>query len=382
MKIVFVCKRYYTGKDVISHRFGRLYEFPTQLARLGHQVTVLCLDYRNDDRHENFTEHFGVGSVRWVIATVRTILCFEIGVIYRTIKAVQPEVVVGSSDIPSLWLARKLSRLLGVAYAVDLYDNYESFGQARIPGVRRVLKACVRDAGAVIVVSSALREKVISDNSTRGTVAVMTNGISRSSFFPGDRATARAALGLPINSRLIGTAGNLSRMKGLDTVYSAWARLEGSAEDIYLVLAGRVEPEFPVPSGERVLYLGELLEAQVSQLFRALDVGIIPAHDSEFGRYCFPQKLFEMVACGLPVVAAKVGAITQTLRASPEVLFAPGDEEGLSAAVLLQLERSHRTDIKTMEWSELVETLEPVILDLGNKPERDRCQDRPWSGDS
>ncbi|MBS9723633.1 MULTISPECIES: glycosyltransferase family 4 protein [Stutzerimonas] len=367
MKIVFVCKRHYTGKDVIRHRFGRLYEFPTQLARLGHQVTVLCLDYRNDDRHDDFIEQFGSGSVRWVIATVHKVLGFEIGVIYRSIKAVQPDVVVGSSDIPSLWLARRLSRLLGVAYAVDLYDNYESFGQARIPGFRHVLKASIRDAGTIIVVSSALREKITNDYAPHGAVVVMTNGISRSSFFPGDRATARAALGLPLNSRLIGTAGNLSRMKGLDTVYNAWTRLEGFTENIYLVIAGRVDPEFPVPSGARVIYLGELLEAQVSHLFRALDVGIIPAHDSEFGRYCFPQKLFEMVACGLPVVAAKVGAITQALRASPEVLFAPGDDEGLTAAVILQLENSHLADIKPMEWSELIESVEPVILDLAKQ---------------
>lgn len=367
MKIVFVCKRHYTGKDVIRHRFGRLYEFPTQLARLGHQVTVLCLDYRNDDRQDDFTEQVGSGSVRWLIATFRNILCFEIGLIYRAITAVQPEVIVGSSDIPSLWLARRLSRLLGVTYAVDLYDNYESFGQARIPGFRHVLKACIRDAAAVIVVSSALRAKVINDYSSHGSVVVMTNGISRSGFFPGDRVAARMALGLPLHSRLIGTAGNLSRMKGLDTVYSAWAKLEGSAEDIYLVLAGRVEPEFPVPSGERVLYLGELLEAQVSQLFRALEVGIIPAHDSEFGRYCFPQKLFEMIACGLPVVAAKVGAIAQTLRANPEMFFAPGDAESLVAGVIRQLENPELVDIVPMEWSELVEGVEPVLLHMAKQ---------------
>lgn len=372
MNVVFVCKRYYTGKDVIRHRFGRLYEFPAQLARLGHLVTVVCLDYRNDDPHEDFIEQFGSGSVRWIIVSMRRILGFEIGGIYRIIKSAQPAVITGSSDIPSLWLARRLSRLLGVAYVVDLYDNYESFGQARIPLFQRVLRACIREAGAVIVVSSALQSKVINDYAPRGDVVVMTNGIERSSFFPGDRETARIALGLPLNAKLIGTAGNLSRMKGLDTVYSAWAGLEGLVEDLYLVLAGRVERAFPVPSGVRVIYLGELLEVQVSQLFRALDVGIIPAHDSEFGRYCFPQKLFEMVACSLPIVAARVGAITHALQASPEVLFAPDDDEELTAALILQLENLRLADIKPMEWDELIESVEPVILDVAKQAESNR----------
>lgn len=334
---------------------------------------MLCLDYRNDDRHEGFTEQFGFGSVRWIIASVRHVLGFEVGAIYREIKAEQPEAVVGSSDIPCLWLARRLARRFGIGYAVDLYDNYESFGQARIPGFRYMLKASIRDAGAVIVVSSALRAKVHDDYAPRGSVIVMNNGILQSSFAPGDRAAARVALGLPLDARLIGTAGTLSRMKGLDTVYDAWKTLEGLGEDVYLVLAGRVESKFPIPNSARVVYLGELLEEQVVQLFRALDVGMIPAHDSEFGCYCFPQKLFEMVACDLPIVAAKVGAIAETLQANPEMLFAPGDVESLISAAMLQLENPQLTDIKPMEWGELVEEVEPVILHLAGQ---DRCFSR------
>src|SRR5690606_31590830 len=106
-----------------------------------------------------------------------------------------------------------------VAYAVDLYDNYESFGQARIPGFRRMLVNSVRSADAVIAVSSVLKVKVIEDYAPRCSVVVMNNGILRSSFSPGDRVAARVALGLPLNAKLVGTAGNLSRMKGVDTLY-------------------------------------------------------------------------------------------------------------------------------------------------------------------
>ncbi|MDH1623627.1 glycosyltransferase family 4 protein [Pseudomonas chengduensis] len=364
MNIIFVCKRYYTGKDVIRHRFGRLYEFPSQLARLGHQVTVLCLDYRNADHHEDFTEQFGSGAVHWIIASVRNVIGFQVGTIYRSIKTQQPELVIGSSDIPCLWLAGKLARRFGVACVVDLYDNYESFGQARIPGFRRLLKNSIQSADAVVVVSSSLKEKVDNDYAPRGAVAVMINGIVRTSFFPGDRMAARAALGLPLNARLIGTAGGLSRMKGVDTLYDAWEKLESLTDDVYLVLAGPAQSGFPVPAGARVIYLGELSEAQVGELFRALDVGIIPAHDSEFGRYCFPQKLFEMLACDLPVVAARVGAIAQTLQANPEILFATGDVDSLLGVILTQLESLHVADIRPMEWGELVGRVEPVIRTL------------------
>ena len=258
MKVIFICKRYYTGKDVVCHRFGRLYELPTQLARLGHQVTVLCLDYRNNDHHKDFTEQFGAGSVCWGIFSFRSICSSKLRSTYKAIRASKPSVVIGSSDIPCLWLSKKLARRLRVPYIVDLYDNYESFGQASVPGFRRMLKSSIKSAGAVITVSSALKEKIVNDYAPDGPVVVMNNGIVPTSFFLGDLLEARGELGLPVNAKLIGTAGGLSRMKGLDTVYDAWPMIESTVEDAYLVLAGRADPKLPLPSGSRVIYLGEL----------------------------------------------------------------------------------------------------------------------------
>jgi hypothetical protein len=44
MKIHLLCKRYYTRKDLIRDRFGRLYHLPVQLSRLGLQVSVTAID--------------------------------------------------------------------------------------------------------------------------------------------------------------------------------------------------------------------------------------------------------------------------------------------------------------------------------------------------
>lgn len=367
MKVFFICKRYYTGKDVISHRFGRLYELPSQLARLGHEIVVLCVDYRERDVQESFIEQFGIGSVRWIPVGVRTIMNLEAGHIYRSIKEFRADLVIGSSDIPCLWLSKAISSKLQAPYIVDLYDNYESFGQSRIPGFRRLLKFCVRNANAVISVSDSLRRKVVAEYLPQGQVFVMSNGVSMSRFYPGDRRSARVSLGLPVDGRLVGTAGTLSAMKGLDTVCEAWRHIQCSEEDVYLVLAGSLGKGFSLPDGARVIYLGELLESDVAELFRALDVGIIPAHDSAFGRYCFPQKLFEMVACDLPVVGARVGSIETALQGSPQMLFEPGSADSLAAAVLGQLVDPKFPDIKPLTWSELVGGIEPVFTEYIKK---------------
>jgi glycosyltransferase involved in cell wall biosynthesis len=222
---LFICKRYYTGKDVIRHRFGRLYEIPKQLAGVGHHVTVICFDYRNDDRCESFSQQEGTGSVSWVVISWRDIFSFRARSIYKQLKAFQPRVVIGSSDIPCLWFSRKFALGSEVPYIVDLYDNYESFGQGRIPGFRYALRLSIRDASGVLAVSGPLKEKVVRDCAPKAPVVVLNNGISRSVFCEGDRLKARNALRLPLEARLIGTAGNLSAMKGLDTLYAAWPAL-------------------------------------------------------------------------------------------------------------------------------------------------------------
>ena len=52
MRIAFLCKRRYMGKDVIDDRYARLYEIPYQLAECGHDVLGLCLSYYRDSEGE------------------------------------------------------------------------------------------------------------------------------------------------------------------------------------------------------------------------------------------------------------------------------------------------------------------------------------------
>jgi hypothetical protein len=46
MKILVLNKRQYMGKDLLDDRFGRFWELPLELARLGHEVRGLALSYR------------------------------------------------------------------------------------------------------------------------------------------------------------------------------------------------------------------------------------------------------------------------------------------------------------------------------------------------
>ena len=365
MRIAFLCKRRYMGKDVVLDRYARLYEIPHQLARLGHEVRGYCLDYHAADSAGQWThdavpgtlawQSFAVGKARlpWLAAYPWHLL--------RQLHAFRPDILIGASDIPHVVLARWLARRLGIPYSADLYDNFEGFGQARIPGFVPALRRAVREAAVVTTTSEPLQRKVLADGA-KGTVLAMPSSVDLAVFKPGDKTQARHTLGLPGQARLVGTAGGLYRDKGIEPLYAAWPAIAAARPDAHLVLAGPLESGLPPPQGERVHYLGHLAHEQVADLFRALDVGIISILDTPFGRYCFPQKAYEMLACGLPVAAADIGQMHDLLAGTPQALFTAGDAQALARAVLCQSQAGQRSHVPIADWAALIGDVEAALL--------------------
>ncbi|MFT4241103.1 MAG: glycosyltransferase family 4 protein [Acidovorax sp.] len=369
MRIAFLCKRRYMGKDVILDRYARLYEIPAQLARLGHEVRGYCLDYHDDASARQQWQHDDAapGALAWESQPAG---CFKLSLpaypwqLLRRLRDFRPDVLIGASDIPHVALAAWLARRLGVPYAVDLYDNFEGFGQARIPGFVPALRWATRNAGLVLTTSEPLRQLVLHDYRARGTVVSMPSSVDLQVFHPADKAAARERLGLPPHARLIGTAGGLYRDKGVEPIYQAWPHLAAEHPDLHLVLAGPYRPELPPPQGERVHYLGHLSHAQVAELFSALDVGIISILDTPFGRYCFPQKAYEMLACGLCVAVTDIGEMSTLFAATPQIMFQSGDAQGLAVAVTNQLSAPAAPAVAIHDWSALIGEIEPMLAGL------------------
>jgi glycosyltransferase involved in cell wall biosynthesis len=375
VRIAFLCKRRYMSKDVIADRYARLYEIPFQLARLGHTVRGFCLSYQGHD--EGVWEHGAApGSLTWESRSlgrgyVPGLLAYP-GRLLRRVREFGPDIIIGASDIPQVVLSTWLSRRLRLPYAVDLYDNFESFGQARIPGMVIALRRAVRNANLVTTTSEPLKDLVVSDYRAHGKVMAMPSTVDKRVFCPGDRLTARHALRLPENVRLIGTAGGLQRSKGVDTLYAAWPSIAAQRPDVHLVLAGPLDKHLPPPAGDRVHYLGQLPHARTAELFNALDVGIIYLRDTAFGRYCFPQKAYEMLACGLPIVAACIGVMQQLLADLPAALYQADDSSDMTRAVLAQLDHPAQTKVPIQDWAEIIGDMESSLRDLISNQESKR----------
>ena len=358
------------GKDVILDRYARLYEIPLQLAKLGHEVRGYCLDYYRSDEG-SWTHSAEPGSLKWASCSLGglravALLRYPHHLLQR-LRQFQPDILIGASDIPHVALARRLSRQLHVPYAVDLYDNFEGFGQAKIPGFVSALRRATREAGLVTTTSELLKQLVETEYRARGIVVSMPSSVDKGVFHPVDKIRARQDLGLPLNAKLIGTAGGLYREKGIAPLFAAWQTIAAMRADVHLVLAGPTESGLPLPIGERVHYLGALPHAKIAELFGALDVGVISVLDTSFGRYCFPQKAYEMLACGLAVVAADVGALSDLFLNTPQLLFRSNDADSLANAVLSQLQRPTAVDLPIPDWHELITSMETSLARVAGR---------------
>ena len=134
--------------------------------------------------------------------------------------------------------------------------------------------------------------------------------------------------------------------------------------EIQLVLAGPRDSSADMPWGDDVHDLGILEHSDVAKLYSALDLGIICNLDSAFGRYCYPQKFFEILACGTPVIAAAVGTMHDMLENHPHALYRPGDPDSLAAGIQGLLANRHIPDFPIPDWETRASELETLMNDI------------------
>lgn len=354
MRILVLCKRQYTGKDLLGDRYGRLFELPASLAAAGHEVAGIALSYRR--RSNGLHAWADHPRLRW--QSVDLALPGWCGLtdyrrtVHATLAGFAPDVIWAGSDVYHVIYGVRLAQHHGLPVVVDLYDQYESFAASLLPGVRTAYRVACRQATGLTVVSGVLADWV-RDCCGRDDAVILRNAVRTDLFHPQDRCVARHELGLPIDGRLIGTAGALVCSRGIEDLLHAFAMLAGRDERLWLVLAGprdRCVRKFRHP---RLIDLGLLAHERVPQMLVALDVGVVCNRDTAFGRHCDPLKLIELNACGTPVVAAAVGEVARLLAHAPGSLYPAGDATALAERLAVRLAEGVAAGplLPSVDWS-------------------------------
>jgi len=86
----------------------------------------------------------------------------------------------------------------------------------------------------------------------------------------------------------------------------------------------------------------------------------LSAQLAEIGRYAFSQSAYEIMGCGMPIVATTVGALARTPASYPGCLYSTGDEDDLPLRLQGQLEHPGVPDLDIPSWRDQAEKLSRV----------------------
>jgi glycosyltransferase involved in cell wall biosynthesis len=258
----------------------------------------------------------------------------SLAALVRLIRDIKPDVIITHSSSDS-WLVAAATRFSAVRAAVVRTRHLST------PVASGILNRWLygRVPACVVTTGEAIRSHLVEQLGLRPeAVFSIPTGANISRFHPGDRAAARARLGLSAEGALIGIVATLRSWKGHRFLISAMQDPRLAAARLVIVGDGPQDSalrELVAATGldSRVLFAGQ--QQDVAPWMQALDVFALPSTGNEG----VPQALIQAMACGLPVVTTPVGAIRELVKDQETGLLVPPEDVNALASALSRLLR-------------------------------------------
>ncbi|MCB9898057.1 MAG: N-acetyl-alpha-D-glucosaminyl L-malate synthase BshA [Planctomycetes bacterium] len=202
----------------------------------------------------------------------------------------------------------------------------------RDPSYREVIRFGLEKSDAVVSVSHWLEQQTREVFDYAGDIRVISNFVDQLRFRPRRDTDVRRDLGGDEYTLVVHMSNFRPLKRAPDTVEvfrhldpSLRARLvlAGDGPDAQIVRDGACRAGL----GERVRFLGEI--ENVESIMAASDVALFPSESESFG-----LAALEAMACGLPVVASRVGGLPEVVVDGESGFLTPvGDTRAMAAAL-------------------------------------------------
>ena len=214
----------------------------------------------------------------------------------------------------------------GVPHVATFHTLSRKKMQSRVGERESELRACTETAiagGVDAIVASTRQER---DDLAHlygvpaGRAHVIAPGVDTKLFRRMDPQAARAALGIA-ESKVILSVGRIEPLKGIDILIRAAAKLEDISDVRLLIVGGSPssDPEVErlrqvaseVGIGRAVTFTGKVDQTELPTYYSAADVFVLASYYESFGLVAL-----EAMACGVPVIASRVGGPRTFVRDS------------------------------------------------------------------
>lgn len=346
-----------------------VYELAKEWVRLGHSVTVTkgfpchphgCIPEKYRGRLVAREELDGIEVLyTWLYAApnvgrFRRTLSYITGALVPLIanlcRRKRYDVVIGTCPHIFLVVAAFLYSLItGTRYVFEVRDMWPQqivdLGQIKNRFVIRMLEALelflYRRSRMVVTVTRGVKRAIVSRGIDPHKVATIPNGVDCDFLKPVGaelRRQTRHELGLG-EKFVVSYFGTFGLSQGLSTVLGA-AEVLRSERDVIFVLAGDgAERGKLIERKERsrldnVMILSSQPRERMPALYGISDVGLVPLRKLPLFRHTVPSKIFEFLACGVPVILGVEGEARELLEESGAgIAVPPEDHVALADAI-------------------------------------------------
>jgi len=211
--------------------------------------------------------------------------------------------------------------------------------------VPRWLRACLGRVDRIVSVSRDTAARWEGTGLSPGRTSVVLTGIDLARYVPGgaeQRGETRRGLAVAEDAFVVLYAGRIGREKGVDVLVRAFAQVAAARPGGHLWVVG--SPSLGADPLDSARYEAELRELaaglavtflpaqpDVLALIQAADVAVVPSLWPE----PLSRSVMEPLACGIPVVATRVGGNPEILTGwLAGYLVEPHDAAGLAERIL------------------------------------------------
>lgn len=204
-----------------------------------------------------------------------------------------------------------------------------------------IMAYILKKADLFIAISQEIADGLRKDGIPPERIKHITNFVDTDKFQPinnNERHMFKRTLSLDENI-VINFTGRIVGRKGLDILIHAFTKNSELTLSSRLLIVGTGQDEQRVKEmvsdlgiGDKVRFLGH--SSEVARYYQTSDIFVLPSYAEGM-----PNSLLEAMACGLPVIASRIGGVVDVVEDGKSgILFEPGDVSGLASAMIRLLQ--------------------------------------------
>lgn len=251
----------------------------------------------------------------------------------------QDVIMTTSPPLFTGFVALPFATLLDIPWVLDIRDVWidlsVSLGFISKGGLAERLSKAYRtrelEVASLVTVTTEETVNVLKrEYGTETPYAVVPNGVDVDSFEPREQKN--------IDDPVMIYTGTIGHCQALESCVEAMSYIDDTSLSFRIVGDGDLRQRLEQMVTElgiedRVEFTGFVSREQVPEMLSQATIGIAPIKADESLRYAVPTKLYEYMACALPVIAVGEGAIEQLVEASNAGVVAEDDPEDIAAHI-------------------------------------------------